>query len=166
MPRTVLDAGPLIHLDQLGCLDLLEGLEELHVPLIVWREVLVHRPTLGLAGLGLTLSPLSHPSRAPSPALAVLIHGLDLDAGEIAALTLMEEWRGDLFLSDDAAARLAAESLGFRVHGTVGLVIRALRRGTRTIAQVRSTLEQIPTRSTLHINRSLLDRVIASLPAS
>lgn len=33
MLRTVLDAGPLIHLDQLGCLDLLEGLEELHVPL-------------------------------------------------------------------------------------------------------------------------------------
>ena len=163
MPRTVLDAGPLIHLDQLGCLDLLEGLEELRVPLVVWREVLAHRPMLEPAQFGLLLS---HPTRAPSPALTVLIHGLDLDAGEIAALTLMEEWPGDLFLSDDAAARLAAESLGFRVHGTVGLVIRALRRGTRSAAQVRSTLEQIPTCSTLHINRRLLDRVIASLPAS
>ena len=163
MPRTVLDAGPLIHLDQLGCLDLLEGFEELRVPGVVWREVLIHRPTLGLARLGLRLI---EPTRAPSPALAALIHGLDLDAGEIAALTLMEEWPGDLFLSDDAAARLAAETSGFRVHGTIGLLIRAIRRGTRTIAQVRSTLEQIPTRSTLHINRRLLGRVIASLPAS
>ena len=163
MPRTVLDPGPLIHLDQLGCLDLLEGFEELRVPTVVWQEVLVHRPTLELDRLSLRLT---EPSRPPSPALTVLIHGLDLDAGEIAALTLMEEWPGDLFLSDDAAARLAAESSGFRVHGTVGLVIRAFRRGTRTIAQVRSTLEHIPTRPTLHINRGLLDRVIASLPAS
>ena len=163
MPRTVLDAGPLIHLDQLACLDLLEGIEELRLPGVVWREALVHRPTLGRARLDMRLY---WPTRAPSAALTALIQGLDLDAGEIAALTLMEEWPGDLFLSDDAAARLAAESLGFRVHGTVGLVIRALRRGTRSVAQVRSTLEQIPTRSTLHINRILLDRVIASLPAS
>lgn len=48
MPRTVLDAGPLIHLDQLGCLDLLEGFSELLVPPVVWQEALRHRPSLSL----------------------------------------------------------------------------------------------------------------------
>jgi hypothetical protein len=43
---TVLDAGPIIHLDELGCLDLLEGLGELSTPQVVWEEAQVHRPHL------------------------------------------------------------------------------------------------------------------------
>lgn len=40
----VCDAGPLIHLDQLGSLDLLEGFPDLIIPEQVWREVERHRP--------------------------------------------------------------------------------------------------------------------------
>ena len=39
----VSDAGPLIHLDELGCLELLDYPEVL-VPEAVWREVARHRP--------------------------------------------------------------------------------------------------------------------------
>jgi hypothetical protein len=42
----VVDAGPIIHLDELGCLDLLEGLGELSIPQAVWEEVRRHRPQL------------------------------------------------------------------------------------------------------------------------
>jgi len=87
-----------------------------------------------------------------------------LDVGEIAALSLLQEGRGNLLLSDDAAARLAAESLGFKVHGTVGLVVRAIRRGTKTVGEVRALLEQVPVKSTLHLSRSLLAEILATLP--
>lgn len=41
----VCDAGPLIHLDELDCLDLLGDFPEVLVPEAVWREVLKHRPS-------------------------------------------------------------------------------------------------------------------------
>ena len=40
----VCDAGPLIHLDELGCLDLLTDFRAILVPEQVWREVEHHRP--------------------------------------------------------------------------------------------------------------------------
>ena len=40
----VCDTGPLIHLDQLDCLDLLADFSRVVVPDVVWREVEVHRP--------------------------------------------------------------------------------------------------------------------------
>jgi len=160
---TVLDAGPIIHLDELGSLDLLEGLGDLNVPEAVWEEVQRHRPRLSDPGV-LKLKVVSvRPN--PSATLGTLIRALELDAGEIAALDLREKRPGALFLCDDAAARLAAESLGFEVHGTVGLIVRAVRRGTRTVAQVHALLEQVPTRSTLNISRLLLREIVRLLPS-
>ncbi len=46
---TVLDAGPVIHLDQLGGLDLLEGLGAVYLPATVKGEILRHRPSLSFA---------------------------------------------------------------------------------------------------------------------
>ena len=158
----VLDAGPIIHLDELGCLDLLEGFGELRVPRAVWQEVEQHRPQL--APTGEIQLKLCDVSISPSAALLALVRNLDLDAGEIAALCRLEQDRGKLFLCDDSAARLAAESLGFKVHGTIGIAVRAIRRRTRTVAEVKNILAQIPTRSTLHISRSLLAEIISSLP--
>ena len=40
----VCDAGPLIHLDELGCLDLLADFQTVLVPEQVWQEVETHRP--------------------------------------------------------------------------------------------------------------------------
>lgn len=40
----VCDAGPLIHLDELGCLHLLNDFEEVLIPKEVWQEVEHHRP--------------------------------------------------------------------------------------------------------------------------
>ncbi|MDB6057413.1 MAG: uncharacterized protein JWO95_1257 [Verrucomicrobiales bacterium] len=157
----VIDAGPLIHLDQLECLDLLEGFTAIHLPPEVKTEVAVHRPRFEWTKLtGVKVS-----TARISPRVATYARTLDLHSGEIAALSLLEHLQGQLFLCDDAAARLAAESMGFQVHGTIGLIIRAIHRGTRPAAEVKRILEQIPDRSTLHISRALLQKVIRSLPS-
>jgi hypothetical protein len=41
----VCDAGPLIHLDELGCLSLLRDFVQVQVPDAVWQEVRRHRPS-------------------------------------------------------------------------------------------------------------------------
>lgn len=153
----VCDAGPLIHLDELGCLDLLADFAQILVPDAVWAEVSQHRPD-ALQSTDLQVDRVSMPT-PQNQGLRVLTQALALDAGETAALALMQVHPTAIFLTDDAAARLAAEQLGLQVHGTVGLVLRAIRRQQRTPQQVVTILSRIPTTSTLHIRSSLLKSI-------
>jgi predicted nucleic acid-binding protein len=75
----------------------------------------------------------------------------------------MEVYPNTLFLTDDAAARLAAEQRGYRVHGTIGLLIRSARVGRRKPPEVLALLRAIPHRSTLFVRASLLDGIVARL---
>jgi hypothetical protein len=43
---TICDAGPVIHLDELACLDLLQKLGRLLIPESVWAEAKRHRSAL------------------------------------------------------------------------------------------------------------------------
>jgi len=68
-----------------------------------------------------------------------------------------------VFFTDDAAARFVAEQMSYKVHGTIGILVRSIRRGQRKPKQVLSTLSEIPLKSTLHIKHSLLEEVIAKV---
>ena len=157
----VSDAGPLIHLDELGCVDLLHGLGKLVIPRTVWTEVTRHRSRL--APRDLSNTEIVDVVASPSARLASLGDSLDLDAGERAAITLLESVSARLFLCDDAAARLAAESLGFAVRGTIGILVRSIRIGLRTRQEVVNLLRQLPEKSSLHLSRQLLERVLAEI---
>jgi len=41
----IFDAGPIIHLDELACLDLISDFRENLLPDIVWKEINTYRPT-------------------------------------------------------------------------------------------------------------------------
>jgi predicted nucleic acid-binding protein len=103
--------------------------------------------------------------RAPSPKLIVFADTLGLAAGETAALALAEQQRLVVFLTDDSAARLAGEALGFRVHGTIGILLRSIRRGMRSRSEVLDILASIRERSSLHIARNLLAEVVIRVKA-
>jgi len=161
--KVICDAGPLIHLDELGCLDLLADFQAVLVPDQVWREVEHHRP-----------GALEHPGvkfqRASvivseDASFQALVRVLALDIGEQAALSLMALYPDAILLTDDAAARLAAESLGYRdrVHGSIGILLRAIRRRQRTADEVLAILRSLTVRSTLHIRPSLLREIIAQV---
>ena len=64
-----------------------------------------------------------------------------------------------ILLTDDAAARLAAEALGYQVHGTIGILLRAVRREQRTLDEVLFILEHLPYRTSLHIRTGLLREI-------
>ena len=154
----VCDAGPLIHLDELDSLDLLSDFETILVPEQVWQEVEHHRPNV-----------LAHPDvamqRAPvdlseTPSFQTLVRALALDLGEQAALSLMEPNPQAILLTDDPAARLAAESLGYEAHGSLGILLRAIRRQQRSRREVLLILQNLPARSSLYIRPDLLQRII------
>ena len=155
----VCDAGPLIHLDELDALDLLGDFPEVLVPEAVWREVLRHRP-LALEKKTLVLVRVAPSPGQPTSLLRGLFETMSLHRGEQEALALATKHEDALLLTDDTAARLAAGVLGLGVHGTIGILIRAIRRDQRTKEQVLELLGAIPNKSTLHLKRSFLATII------
>ena len=129
-PSVVCDAGPVIHLDELGCLDLPNDFARLFLPAAVGREIARHRPA------------------------ALRRRGFS--------------WRHAtaILLTDDAAARLAARGLDIRVHGTIGILLRSLRRGKRSRNAVAVLLRELPRRSTLHVKADLLNEFIQAVEKS
>ena len=77
----------------------------------------------------------------------------------------MQQHAEAIFLTDDAAARLAGITLGYKVHGSIGILIRAIRRSRRSKEQILTLPRSIPTRSSLHIRPSLLREIIAQVEA-
>ena len=156
--KVVCDAGPFIHLDELNCLELLVDFEEVILPLVVEKEILDHRPS-ALQDHDLNIN--RSPERiAIGEELLTLCQIFSLDAGEIEALALMERNPQHIFLTDDAAARLVAEQMKFKVHGTIGVLIRSIRRRMRKPDEILQILAEIPLISTLHIKPSLLNEII------
>jgi predicted nucleic acid-binding protein len=160
----VCDAGPLIHLDEVACLDLLSDFSLVLVPEIVWQEVAIHRPA-ALYYDAVAFERLPQGKFELPPALEHLYAAFDLDSGERAALLLMHYHPKSIFLTDDAAARLAAQTLGYKVHGTVGILLRSIRRNQRSRDEIVALLEHLPSNSTLHITKALLQEVISAAKA-
>lgn len=154
----VCDAGPLIHLDQLECLDLLADFSRVVVPDVVWREVEHHRPT-ALDQKTIRLERFK-PREEPSAELIAVHRLLVLHAGEAQALQLVQELNADLLLTDDTAARLGARTLQVSAHGTLGVMLRAIRRGQRTPEEILNVLHALPVRSTMHVKREVLHEII------
>lgn len=160
-PTVICDAGPLIHLDELGCVSLLNDFPAVLVPDQVWQEVVRHRPH-ALTQLSLPFQSVQV-TISSAPVFQTLVQTLSLNMGEQAALSLLHEHPQAMFLTDDAAARVAATAMGYRVHGTIGVFIRAIRRHQLTKDDVIFLLRQLPSQSTLHIRPSLLQEIITRL---
>jgi predicted nucleic acid-binding protein len=159
----VADAGPMIHQDELDCLNILTDFGSVIVPEAVWLEVHRNRP---LALVSANTLFVRQSARQFSQLVKALTPLYTLPAVEQEALHLCVEYGDCLLLTDDAAARLAAQSLSIAAHGTLGLLIRAIRRQSRSKFEVLSLLREIPIRTTLHVRPALLAEVIANVGAN
>jgi len=157
----VCDAGPLIHLDEVGHLQLLADFKKVIVPHGVRHEVYRHRRTSFeepdiIWSLVKAIFPLEQ-------SVKTICNLFSLDAGEKEALSLLNNEPGAVFLTDDAAARIVATKLGYRVHGTIGVLVRAIRRDLLNPEEVADALQRIRDVSTLYIKNSLLQEVISKI---
>jgi len=160
----VCDAGPIIHLDELGCLDLLSDFQEIFLSDTVWKEIKQYRPSaLSKTTIPIIRSPAKLPSNEP---LLTMCRIFSLDAGETEALSLMEQIPDAMFLTDDAAARIVAKQLGYNVHGTIGILVRAIRRSQMSLKEVLDILTDIPLKSSLYIRLSLLEDIQKKIKSS
>ena len=159
--KVICDAGPIIHLDELNCLDLLTDFQEIIVSNSVWGEIEKHRlSAIRKSDLLFTRFTGKDPY---SELLITMCRMFSLDVGETETLGLMERNPDSIFLTDDAAARVVAEQMGFRTHGTIGILIRAKRRKQMEPEKIIKILKEIPVKSTLYIKGSLLTEIVLKL---
>lgn len=153
-----LDAGPLIHLAELELLPALGIFSSLYTTGVVMDEIRRHMDDIPIAGI--TIIKEIEPVDSRVKAMARIF---SLDAGEISVLSLvLQSYPDAVLLSDDSAARLAADSLHIPSVGTLGCIIKAGTTGIIPREQVLSTLELVPEKSTLYLKKELLEEVLVT----
>ena len=85
-----------------------------------------------------------------------------LDPGEAEAIALVRPINADWLLTDDAAARLFAQSLGIEVHGSLGIVLWAAAAGELGHADAEATLDRLAN-SSLWISAKVLAEARSAL---
>ena len=120
MRTIVCDAGPIIHLYEAHCLQLLKQTGSLYLPRSVFNEVQ-------------TILQIKEPWPEWLQIVNIFPHeqqeaGMwkeagDLHIGEAEALVLARRHKADWFLTDDSTARLFVSLLGIEVHGSLGVIL-------------------------------------------
>ena len=150
----VADTGPLIHLDEIDALHLLAVADELLIPQTVYEELEAGTVPSALDYIEYELV------KTEETKLTV-----DLNPGETAALAVATE-RSAVLLTDDLAARDAAEDLDVEVHGSIGVIVLAYTRGELTKSNAAELMRALQTETSLFITDAVVERGIALLDDS
>jgi predicted nucleic acid-binding protein len=159
----VSDAGPLIHLREIGCLALLGVFEALHVPEAVWAEAFGQNPLATEDELTLQFVQ-RHEIPNDDHVSFVQASGLqELHTGETACLYLCQRLDLSTFLTDDLAAREAAQRLRLTPVGSLGVVVRAYRLGRIARDEAEQHILNLFDVSSLYVTRAVVELAIGQL---
>jgi predicted nucleic acid-binding protein len=154
----VADSGPLLHLHWVDSLTWALPPLPIHVVEEVWQEVQELDP-------GALKDPRLLRATASKEPIS-LLGPFQLDEGEKAALCFalsQEDRRKVLVLCDERAARAACSALFISVTGSIGLILEAFRAGRVSQDVARCALRELPNRGRLHVDPSLIQKVLESL---
>ena len=152
--KIVTDTGPVLHLHEIQMLRLLSLAGEIFIPKAVHFELYsLISDWERLKPNWINAVTLPFPSQRESEAWVQA--GL-LDIGESEAIALARQLRADWLLTDDAAARLVARSLGLEVHGSLGIVLWAAARGYLNRSEAEAALDELFSSSSLWISPGVL----------
>ena len=127
MRRVVCDTGPILHLLEAGALNVLRLTGAVLIPPVVELELANRVPDWRTTRPAwIEAKTLEHSLAAE--AIAWEASGV-LHAGEAQSLALAKQIGADWFLTDDAAARILALSIGLEAHGSLGVVLWAAATG-------------------------------------
>lgn len=164
--KAVIDAGPLIHLSEIGCLHFLNSFHELHIPDAVWFE------TVGQDRVSQTeLSNLQNIRRQSIPAQEVerFVHENNLSklhAGERECLFVCITKHISVLLTDDMAVRHAARRLHFVPVGSLGIVVLAFKRRQITLQEAERCIGDLHDVSSLFVTRAIAELAIEQIRSS
>jgi len=159
----VADAGPLIHLNEIGCFSLLRIFETLHIPDAVWSETVGQARVSQADVLGLG-NVQQHSLLQGEVAQFIQENGLeDLHTGECECLYLCQQVEVPILLTDDLAVREAAKRLKLTPVGSMGIVVRAYQLGHISLTDAERHIADLYDVSSLFVTRTIVELAIEQL---
>ena len=156
----VSDADVLIHLAKLGRLPLLRDLyEQVSIPEYVRQEITSKEDHGITDAIGSFLIVHLVTSQEKVAAIAFQ-HGIHI--GEAHTKALGEMLNAELFLSNERKVRKAVFEEGFRVTGTIGVILRAAHSQVITISEAHALMEQMKAED-FRIHPDLIQEAINTL---
>lgn len=127
MRKVIVNSTPLIVLCGIGRLHILKDMyEEIFIPSAVFREVTAKDDSVCVqirsAGDWIRVEQIKDHSEKK-------MYKAKLHDGEVEVMILAQEQKADLIILDDNAAKKTAKYLGLTVTGTLGVLLKAKRRG-------------------------------------
>lgn len=159
----VSDTTPLISLLKIGRIDLLENLfGQVLIPQAVFDELTADERFQREADQirrkrFMRVRAVQNPESAD-----ILKRATGLDRGESEAIVLTDELHADLLLMDEAKGRAVSFQMGFKIMGTIGVLMAAYEENELTAEEVRVCVQGLQ-RAGRHISQKhyqmLLDRL-------
>jgi predicted nucleic acid-binding protein len=115
------------------------------------RELQRHAPEICATTLPAWLRQAQPSAKSDARAARWVAGGL-LDDGEAESLACAEEMKPDLFVIDDAAARLMAESLSVPARGSLGIILLCAVHGHLSKQDAETHLRALTERTTLWLS--------------
>ena len=159
----VTDSGPLIHLDEIGCLFCLRVFETISIPHAVWLETVGENR---VSQDSLRTLPNVQEFSIPGSAVAQFLTENDvakLHAGEQECLCLCLQRSITTLLTDEMAVRDAAKRLGIIPVGSLGIIVMAHNRAMISLEDAEHGIADLYDVSTLFVTRDIVDLAIAQL---
>lgn len=140
----VSDTTPLISLLKINSIDLLEKLfGRVLIPETVFNELTADKRFTSEAEQirrrqFITVKSVQNPESAN-----ILKRATGLDQGESEAIVLTDELNADILLMDEAKGRAVSSQMGFKVMGTIGILMAAYEEKELTAVEVRKCVEDL-----------------------
>ncbi len=153
MLNAVADSGPLIHLHEIGQINLLNLFTNLIVPASVVKEI---------GKFNLKNIAIIQISKEETAEIVEYIKTFKLQKAEIDALYLANK-ANTILLTDDLEARSAANKLNIEVHGSLGIIALAYKKGLINLEKAKELIIDLYYKSTLFLTKSIVDITIKEL---
>ena len=159
----VADAGPLMHLAEIGCLPLLRIFDILHVPDAVWSETVEQGRVLQSDLLKLGIVQRHTLSESEVMRFTQEKGFEELHKGERECLYLCQQIDVSILLTDDLAVRQEAKRMHVTPVGSLGVVVRAYQVGRISLADAERYLTDLYDASSLFVTRTIVELAIDQL---
>lgn len=159
----VADAGPLIHLSEIGCLSVLQLFDTVHIPDAVWTEIIGHDRVRESHIKGVDNI---HMHTLSKDLIANFVNesGLEkLHAGEVECLFLCKHIKVSIVLTDDMSVRESAKRLHITPVGSLGVIVKACRTGYISLAEAEGYLADLYNVSSLFVTKAIVELAIEQL---
>ncbi len=157
--KAVSDTGPLMHLAEIDLTKALGVFQEVYAAQEVINELKRNKakePVFRKVKL-INLKPKF------KDVAEILVNKFSIDLGESQSIALALQEKIDYFLTDDLEARTVAHVHGLEAHGTIGIILRALRERIIDKETAVKKVNELYTISSLFITKDLVEQVINSI---